>query len=80
MSVSSAVWNSLMNSAQVVCIDQRLDQPFADVESTRELHDAVGEIDELDALIGLHDDRLAVNRKAADRSPKPPLRQASRER
>ena len=27
MSVSRAVWNSLMNSAQVVCIDQRLIRP-----------------------------------------------------
>ena len=43
------------------------DQPFADVEPPHELHDPVGEIDELDALIGLDDERLAVNRKAADR-------------
>ena len=27
MSESSAVWNSLMNSVQVVCIDQRLTSP-----------------------------------------------------
>ena len=42
------------------------DEPLADVEPTHELHDAIGEIDELDPLVGLHDDRLAVNRKAAD--------------
>ena len=56
------------------------DEPLADVEAPDELHDPVGEIDELDPLIGLHDDRLAVNRQAADLSPKPPPRQASRER
>mgnify|MGYP003694140091 CR=1 FL=1 len=43
------------------------DQPFADVETPDEFHDPVGQIDELDALIGLDDERLAVNRQVADR-------------
>src|SRR5205823_14979532 len=41
------------------------DEPFADVEPAHELHDAGGEIDQLDPLIRLHDEGLAVNRQAA---------------
>src|SRR5207245_10228237 len=40
-------------------------QPFADVEPAHELHDAAGEIDQLDSLLRLHDEGLAVNRQAA---------------
>jgi hypothetical protein len=43
------------------------DQPFADVEPPDELHDLVRQIDQLDALIGLDDERLAMNRHAANR-------------
>ena len=39
--------------------------PLADVEAPDELHDPVGEIDELDALIGRNDEGLAVDREAA---------------
>src|SRR3954447_25389796 len=42
------------------------DQPLADVEPAHEFHDAVGEIDQLDALIGLDHEGLTMNRKAAD--------------
>ena len=66
MSESSAVWNSLMNERAGRVHRPQADEPFADVEPPHELHDAVGEIDQLDPLIGLDDERLAVNRKAAD--------------
>ena len=55
MSDRSAVWNSLMNSAQV-----------ADVELADELHHPTGEVDELDSLIGLNDDHFPVNRETGD--------------
>ena len=53
MSVSSAVWNSLMKSVQVVCIDQRLTSPSRMLNRRDEFHDPVGQVDQLDALIGL---------------------------
>src|SRR5262249_20797440 len=43
------------------------DEPLPDVEPPDELHHPAREVDELDALIGLHDEGFAVNRKAADR-------------
>ena len=55
-----------MNNEQVVH-GPEADQPFANAETPRELHNAVGEVDQLDALIGRYDDRLTVNRKAAGR-------------
>src|SRR4029078_7161588 len=42
------------------------DEAFANVEPPNELHDPVGEIDQFDPLIRVNDQRLAVNRKAAD--------------
>src|SRR5205814_10093483 len=42
------------------------DEPFPDVEAPGKFHHSVGQIDELDALIRLHDERFAVNRKATD--------------
>ena len=42
-------------------------QAFPDVELAHKFHDAAREIDELDALLGLDDDGLTVNRKAAGR-------------
>ena len=79
MSVSSAVWNSLMKSVQVVCIDHRLTSPSRILKRLTNSMTRLGQIDELDPLIGLHDDRFAMNGEAAHMSPKPPLRQASRE-
>src|SRR5262249_57548735 len=42
-------------------------EPFADVEASHEFHDAIGQIHQLDALIGAHQDRFPVNRKAGYR-------------
>src|SRR5262249_20160074 len=42
------------------------DEAFADVELPHELHDADGQIHELDPLIGLNHDRLAVDDDPAD--------------
>jgi hypothetical protein len=39
--------------------------PLADIEPADVLHHAIREIDELDPLIGLDDDRLPMNRQAA---------------
>ena len=61
MSASSAVWNSLMNSAHVVCIDHRLTMPFPDVELADEVHDPFGEVDELDAPVGLHEHGIGMD-------------------
>src|SRR5262245_29203758 len=41
------------------------DETFLDVELASKLHDPVGEIDQLDALIGGNDDRLTMNRETA---------------
>ena len=41
------------------------DQPFADIALAHELHHPIGQIDHFDTLIGLDDERLAVNRQAA---------------
>ena len=67
MSESSAVWNSLMNSVQVVCIDQRLTSPSRMLKRrTNSMTRFVRSTSSI-ALIGLDDERLAVNRQAADR-------------
>ena len=65
MSDRSAVWNSLMNSVHVVCIDQRLTSPSRMLKRRTKSMTRFVEIDELDALIGLDDNRLAMNRQAA---------------
>ena len=41
------------------------DEALAHVAAANEVHDAVREVDHLDALVGLHDERFTVNRQAA---------------
>ena len=64
MSLSSAVWNSLMKASRS-CASTRADEPLADIEAPHEFHHLRREIDELQALIGLNDDGFTVNGQAA---------------
>ena len=50
MSARSAVWNSLMNTVQVVCIENRWTMPSCTPQPMHERHHAFGEIDQLHAL------------------------------
>ena len=42
-------------------------QPFADVEAANEFHHEIGEVHQLDALVGLDHNGFAMNRKAGNR-------------
>ena len=67
MSDSSAVWNSLMNSAHVVCIDQRLTMPSRTLKRrTNSMIRSVRSTSSMRWSVSMTK-RLAVNRQAAGR-------------
>src|SRR4029453_19157144 len=43
------------------------DQTLANLEPAREVHDPVRQVDEIDPLVGLDDERLTMDRQTADR-------------
>ena len=66
MSACSAGCDSFMNTAKVVCIDHRLTSPSRTPDApTSEI--AIRDVDELDALIRLHRQHLAMDGKAPRR-------------
>ena len=67
MSACSACWFSLMKTAQVVCRDQTLASPSRTPDATHDPVQPLGEIDELDPVRGVDDDRFGVDDEAAGR-------------
>ena len=80
MSVSSAVWNSLMKIGARRVHGPEADQTLADVELPCEVHDPVGQVHQLHALVGFDDERLAMDGQTADRRGGHRLQRGSRGR
>ena len=67
MSAWSACCDSFMNTANVVCIDQRLTMPSRTPDPAHNRADPVGYVDQLDALVGLDRQSVGVHDETAGR-------------